>query len=800
MPEYLSPGVYMEEVSTGAKPIGGVPTSTGAFVGRTERGPMDEPVRLAGWNDFLTRFGDYLPEQDRGFTPEAVFGFFENGGAACYVVRVADGSATVRWPVHDESEDELFRVRATSPGRWAERIGLEVFSEVEGGRGELFAASVEGPASLTADTPADLRVADATGARAGDELTVSIPGGADDGAVSVERVDVAARRLTVVSDSALEIPVGAWLVDTLGADATEVRLASGSGFLPGDVIQARGSDGAIHTAVVTDVESTGVGLELEVADGFGQAVPAARLAPRAGGAPVSLYSTEVTLVEGGKSDQLMDAFGFVHSGARLELTAGDGSSVEVTRQGDAFTGVGDLTEAPYTVTFVLDVSNLTDGVLVQASTEPREGDFLALGANAMARITSVETVPEAPGNQVYRLGFDEDLTAGDQPAAGTISFDLHAWHRTTLRPLRFGLRTELLGPEGEVVLTESFEGLSLREEHDRYYLKEDVVNGNSRLVRIEEPASAPTIDGPGSLPSEVGTSTEGADGSLTLASLRRGLDALKETDEPAIVACPDALALEEAMDRAGAVGQLIGHCEEENRFAVVDLPDEEDDQDLLDWRLQYLDSTYAAAYAPFLKIRNPRPRGHRKVLEVPPSGHVMGVFARTDRDRGVHKAPANERLRGIVGLARTYTRGRQDLLNPKGVNLIRQFRGRGTRVWGARNATTDTQWRYVNVRRLFLFLENSIERGTQWVVFEPNSASTWLRVRVSVENFLNQVWRAGGLAGSAPEQAYRVQVGLGETMTETDVDLGKLIIEVGVAPVKPAEFVIFRISHKTLSE
>jgi uncharacterized protein len=147
-----------------------------------------------------------------------------------------------------------------------------------------------------------------------------------------------------------------------------------------------------------------------------------------------------------------------------------------------------------------------------------------------------------------------------------------------------------------------------------------------------------------------------------------------------------------------------------------------------------------------------------------------------------------------------YTQRRQDLLNPRGINLIRPFPGRGTRVWGARNLTDDTTWRYTSVRRLFLFLENSIDGGTQWTVFEPNTATTWLRVRVSVENFLNQVWRAGGLAGATPEQAYRVRCGLGTTMTETDIELGLLIIEVAVAPVYPAEFVVFRISHKRLAE
>jgi Bacteriophage tail sheath protein len=287
---------------------------------------------------------------------------------------------------------------------------------------------------------------------------------------------------------------------------------------------------------------------------------------------------------------------------------------------------------------------------------------------------------------------------------------------------------------------------------------------------------------------------------VTGALLKKGIDALEQPLEPAIVACPDAQQLEDELDQADVLNYLIGHATDLRRFAVIDLPPESDDEDLLAFRQEYLDSTYAAAYAPFVTMVNPRPQPLTKTIDVPPSGFVMGVYARTDDDRGVWKAPANERVSGIVGLRTQYTKGRQDFLNPQGINLIRSFPGRGTRIWGARNLTDDTEWRYTNVRRLFLYLENSIDGGTQWVVFEPNDATTWLRVRVSVENFLNQVWRAGGLAGSTPEEAYRVRVGLGVTMTETDIDLGLLIIEVAAAPVKPAEFVVFRISHKRLTE
>jgi phage tail sheath protein FI len=184
----------------------------------------------------------------------------------------------------------------------------------------------------------------------------------------------------------------------------------------------------------------------------------------------------------------------------------------------------------------------------------------------------------------------------------------------------------------------------------------------------------------------------------------------------------------------------------------------------------------------------------------PPSGHVAGIYARTDIERGVHKAPANEVIRGITGLARLVNHGQQEILNPSPVNInvLRDFRasGRGYRVWGARCITSDSDWKYVPVRRLFIFLEESIDEGTQWVVFEPNDEPLWARVRASVSAFLRTVWRDGGLQGATPEQAYFVQCDR-STMSQADIDNGRLIMRIGVAPVKPAEFVIFRIGQWT---
>jgi uncharacterized protein len=237
---------------------------------------------------------------------------------------------------------------------------------------------------------------------------------------------------------------------------------------------------------------------------------------------------------------------------------------------------------------------------------------------------------------------------------------------------------------------------------------------------------------------------------------------------------------------------VVQHCEKmQDRFAVLQAKvDAGEIGDLFPVGGK-LDSKYAAFYYPWLKINDPVTNMPKLI---PPGGHVAGIYARSDIERGVHKAPANEPIRGVIDLQFDVNKGEQEILNPRGVNCIRSFRGRGPVVWGARTISTDPLWKYVNVRRLFLFLEKSIERATQWVVFEPNTERLWARVRQSVSDFLTQVWKDGALMGTTPEQAFFVKCDE-TTMTANEIETGKLIIVVGVAPARPAEFVIFRLAQ-----
>ncbi|MFS8200429.1 phage tail sheath subtilisin-like domain-containing protein [Streptomyces sp. CWNU-52B] len=280
---------------------------------------------------------------------------------------------------------------------------------------------------------------------------------------------------------------------------------------------------------------------------------------------------------------------------------------------------------------------------------------------------------------------------------------------------------------------------------------------------------------------------------------RTGFGGLEAVDEISMVAVPDLMAAYQrgAIDleavKAVQLG-LISHCElMGDRVAVIDPPPSLNAREIRVWRQETAgyDSKYAALYYPWVKVFDPA-SGQSRLT--PPSGHVAGIWARNDFERGVHKAPANEVVRGAVDLELQITRGEQDLLNPIGVNCIRAFPGRGIRVWGARTMSSDPAWRYLNVRRYFNYLEESILLGTQWVVFEPNDHNLWARIRRNVSAFLVNEWRSGALFGQRPEEAFYVKCDE-ETNTPESVDLGRVICEIGIAPVKPAEFVIFRLAQ-----
>ncbi len=331
-----------------------------------------------------------------------------------------------------------------------------------------------------------------------------------------------------------------------------------------------------------------------------------------------------------------------------------------------------------------------------------------------------------------------------------------------------------------------------------------VVRQQSRLIRIEEPKTGTAVPRKGSRvtlatdePSRIPQVTP--DQYSGDAGARTGFAGLETIEDVTMLCVPDAMSAYQAgvLDEDGLKAiqlAMIAHCElMGDRVAVLDPPPGLSPQAMKDWRVDVAgyDSKYATLYYPWISVLDPL-RG--KPAFLPPSGHMAGVWARTDETRGVHKAPANEVVRGVISLASGLTRGEHDQLNPIGVNCIRTFPGQGIRVWGARTLSSDPEWRYLNVRRLFNFVEKSILLGTNWVVFEPNDRFLWERVQRTISAFLRRVWRSGALFGGTPEQAFYVKCDA-ENNPPENIDVGILTVDVGIAPVKPAEFVVFRVSQ-----
>src|ERR671922_76183 len=352
------------------------------------------------------------------------------------------------------------------------------------------------------------------------------------------------------------------------------------------------------------------------------------------------------------------------------------------------------------------------------------------------------------------------------------------------------------GSEGR----EEYEGLTLKKGRSNLATK---VNAASKFIRITETAGLPdarpatgtyTLSAPSAAADEVqATDFEGD------VAKRRGMGGLAAVDEITMVCMPDAMSLAQNGDDTqlrDLQGKMIAHCEGAgDRMAILDAPPNLLPQEILEWRMNTAgyDSKFATLYYPWIEVMDPL---SNQPLLVPPSGHVAGVWCRVDGTRGVHKAPANEVVLGANGLGFQITQAEQGGLNKVGINCIRAFPGRGIRVWGARTLSSDPEWRYINVRRLFNYIAESIMEGTQWSVFEPNDERLWTHLRIAAKNFLTRTWREGALFGATAEQAFFVKCDA-ETNPPEVIEAGQVICEIGIAPVKPAEFVIFRLSQFT---
>lgn len=892
MPEYLTPGVYIEEVSRGPKPIEGVSTSTAGFLGETERG-RTKPTMVDSFAEFARTYGTRLPEERRYLVP-AVEGFFRNGGQRCYIGRVTASTETATATPGDETRPRPGELRPSTHALSFDGVvvGHEASETVE--LTNLGDPSAENPAEAdpnvevtgadltvdpavftaelvddegNADDPADIAAGGSGFVRvtfapdAPDEfegsltvaysdehpnLTVALSATAvaasdaslsEPDAVSFGRVVAGHARVEPVTitnlgnpdagHGDLTIQLDAVVFDPgdvgfeaqsythsvdgpLDPAATEFVLSASESvtidvaFTPANVgrqeatLTVANDDGSATAEVElvgTGVEPTPRGLEADAETVDFGALPVGHVATRevrltnlgtTGDPPVTIRRDDVVLAdEGGEpvaapagnapgfTVTLVDPDGTteVPAGDSTDVQPGESATVRIQFRRGGVEGQDlrlSVTDVDGNATLTLPV--VASGVVMEvAAVGPgRWGQRIAL--------TFEDASLYRPGtNELFKLTvsyWSDDATVSDAKRLDA-AFSL----------------SDATPPDAQEV----YDNLSPDESAADYY--RDRINDGSNLVEVAPQGSGrPPTGGTTWLAGSFGA----ADPQVGLLDFRgdpaaepgerTGLAAFEELRDVSIVSIPDEHSYGDYL----LTGELVAHCEQpalKDRVAVLQSPQGPFQSDGFDG----LDSKYAAYYYPWVVIRDPT-TGAKKL--VPPGGHIAGIYARSDTERGVHKAPANEVVRGVVELPFEVTDGDQAALNPRGVNCIRSFRGRGIRLWGARTVSSDPEWKYVNVRRLFIYIEQSIDRSTQWVVFEPNNEQLWARVRQTVANFLNTVWRDGALMGTTPEEAYYVKCDR-STMTQADIDNGKLIVEIGVAPTKPAEFVVFRISQWT---
>ncbi len=806
MPEYLAPGVYVEEVSFRSKSIEGVSTSTAAFVGPTRKGPLSgTPEVITSFGDFERIYGgltslSFAPGQDSiNYLAHAVNAFFANGGARLYVARTfmprngLDGIARATVIAGDAANQAAFVARERGAGyngsvvvsmkrtKTSEKLALDAKSVPIGSLLRTGGDNPALPARLKGGTPP-------FSLGAGGKLALTINGGAP------QEITLTGTPAEVTGDAVADpanVPVAAGLsltvtfkgkpAQTIALPAETRSLADWAGFLNAKLVfgHARVANNN-QLVIASDLRGSAVQTTVNAlpALGFNPVAPATAIAATGAGNVANLdavtysellalltaagvavdaaqdpatgqlvLSTKTTGKAGAKLQVHANTAKDVQNGLGLaagEVTGEDGAAVLFYyRAGGGWIGGADGV-TPLADTTVLDTAEVITATVVVTEPDGAQIGFDEVGLSAAHPRFLGDILSKTPTRKADALL---------NPVAFEIGATLKAAPDLPLR-----LRTAFFGTLGGS--------------------KFDLTGGDDGQ---EPPAGKPA-------PAVAGA-----------VSYQEALALLEAVDDVSILAAPGHSSFAKSNFQS-IQDLLIGHCEKmKYRIAVLDTPAGLLISEAQDVRSR-IDSTRAALYYPWVVVANPaaRPGDDRipKEIALPPSGFVTGIYARTDIQRGVWKAPANEVVLGTLRFERDITHGEQEVLNPQGVNCLRFFYGRGNRVWGARTATSDPEWKYVNVRRYFNYLEHSIDRSTQWAVFEPNGEALWANIRETVSAFLYNEWRSGALLGSKPEESFFVRCDR-STMTQNDLDNGRLICLIGVAPLKPAEFVIFRIGQKT---
>ncbi len=710
MPEYLSPGVYVEETSFRSKSIEGVSTSTAGFVGPTRWGQVcGEPELITSQADFELYYGSLddlvftdQPEATPNFLAHGVRAFFEEGGQRLYVTRAynfgkdSNGNRLFEYP-HDADgiPTDCYAIVATPaitviPGQ---PLSLSLVARFPGAVGNM-------RVTITV--------------RAGTSALLTSPDPSDP--TQQKRLPTGLSQVQSLSLVHVALPTA--LGGASSASSASVSSASSAGGIPAEGIYLAYWDieEAIPSWQFIDANGTSHSLD----DLYG-ADTKVLIRPITMLVEVQYPALTTQGAPGFGDARLLGEFGF---DPRVPGTL---TSTFVRNPADHFQAL--------TIPFVLEPNSNLQGLLPTPGMIKEDDRNAAYNKYTLAFATALLNATSTDGANTLMASLDSSATKPTKFASLRAQFRLAG------------------GNDGALPDLGSYEGDPLQ--------FKDFLN---------DPLQTP----------------------------KNGLLAFESVDDISIVAAPGYShsynQSSNQQDQVFAIERaVIDHCERMRyRVAVLDAPPGQLVTNALDFR-NLTSSKYAALYYPWITILNPLTDQR---LNLPPSGFVAGIYARNDTEHAVFKAPANEVVRLAIDFEQRLNKAQQDVLNPQGVNCFRYFPGHGFLLWGARTISTDPEWKYISVRRYFAYLEHSIDRGTQWVVFENNGPQLWDNVRRTVEDFLFNEWKMGALLGNKPEQAYFVRCDR-STMTQNDLDNGRLVCLIGVAVVKPAEFVIFRIGQWT---